>query len=218
MAFFILAEPIQITLFQRGEFTMQDAHLSAYALMSMAVGIPAFVVGKAFVTVLFAHQDTKAAVKIAATTAITSTGLGFLFVQLSKMFFPAHLDVLGVISCAFSTSIAGWVNVALLHHKLRERGQVWIDDACKKNTRSLIIAAAAMAVVLLALMQFVGQVFMADNHLYRLAAMALVSGLGASVYIILSFRLGALKLADVKSFLSRAPKDKDTTVPVVGDV
>jgi len=220
IAFLILAEPIQITLFQRGEFTMADAHASAYALMSMAVGIPAFVVGKAFVTVLFAHQDTKAAIKISAATAITSTGLGFTFVQLAKWLAPENLEILGVIACALSTSLAGWVNVYLLRRALRKRGHFWLDEACKKNITHMVLAATAMTVVLLIAKQIVGDVFFAPNNLHRLLALVFICGLGSSTYMILCFRLGTLKISDVKTFLKRAPKQvetRDTTVPVVGD-
>jgi putative peptidoglycan lipid II flippase len=207
VAFLILAEPIQITLFQRGAFDMHDAYLSSIALMSMAVGIPAFVVGKAFVTVLFAHQDTKAAVKIAAMTALTSTGLGFIFVELSKWLFPEHIDVLGVISCAFSTSLAGWVNLYMLRRALKKRSMLWLEDAAMKNIKSMVIAALAMAVVLLGAVFALGNVYQSHSEILRLGAMAVTCGAGGLTYVGLCFKLGALKLSDVKSFLKRAPKD-----------
>lgn len=201
LAFLILADPIQITLFQRGEFTMADAHLSAMALMAMALGIPAFVVGKSFITVLFAHQDTKTALKISLITTAFSTSLAFLLI------WPLRPLGVGHVGIALATSSAGWLNVYLLGRTLRQKEKFWIDDNCKRNVGRMLMSVGAMAIVLLLFQQITTQIFAGDRQFLRLITLGGICAIGGGIYIGLCFKLGALRWQDVKTFLKPVPKD-----------
>ena len=180
---------------------MANAHASAQALMAMALGIPAFVVGKSFITVLFAHQDTKAALKISLITTAFSTALAFLLIWPLKPLGVGHVGI------ALATSSAGWLNVYLLGRALRKRENFWIDDNCKRNVARMLMAAGAMAIVLVVFQQITTNVFMGDRQLLRLATLGGICALGGGIYIALCFRLGALRWQDVKTFLKPVPKD-----------
>lgn len=203
LAFLILAEPIQITLFQRGQFTYEDARASARALMAMAIGIPAFVVAKSFVTVLFAHQDTKTALKVSLIVTFTNIALAFLLIWPMREFNAGHVAI------ALATSAAGWLNVILLGRALKKHAHFGLDDNCKKNIQQMLVATGAMALVLLVLQNITQDVFTGFSEFLRLATLGAICGIGGAVYIGLCFRLGALKWSDVKSFLKPAPKDPD---------
>lgn len=201
LAFLILAEPIQITLFQRGEFTYEDARQSARALMAMALGIPAFVVAKSFVTVLFAHQDTKTALKVSLVVTVTNILLAFLLIWPLMPFGAGHVAI------ALATSGAGWLNVILLGRVLKKRENFFIDDACKKNVFQMLIAAAAMAILLLVLANITQNIFSGFSEFLRLITLGAICGIGGATYIGLCFKLGALKWSDVKGFLKPVPKE-----------
>jgi hypothetical protein len=68
-----------------------------------------------------------------------------------------------------------------------------------------------MAVVLLGAIFALGHVYESHSEILRLGAMAVTCGAGGLTYVGLCFKLGALKLSDVKSFLKRAPKDSTIT-------
>lgn len=203
LAFLILAEPIQITLFQRGEFTYEDARASARALMAMALGIPAFVVAKSFVTVLFAHQDTKTALKVSLLVTFTNIALAFLLI------WPLMPLNAGHVAIALATSAAGWLNVILLARVLKKRGDFALDENCKKNVTQMLIAAGVMALALLVMLNLTQDVFSGFSELLRLATLGSICAVGGAIYIGLCFKLGALKWSDVKSFLKPVPKDPE---------
>jgi putative peptidoglycan lipid II flippase len=115
----------------------------------------------------------------------------------------------GHVAIALATSIAGWLNVILLWRVLRHRENFSLDHDCIHHVSRMFLAAGAMAIVLLLCMNIMGNVFTGDNELLRLLALGAICGLGGTIYIILCFRMGALKWSDVKSFLKPVKKDPD---------
>ena len=61
----VAAQPIIQTLFEHGAFTHEDAVRTAQALAAYSLGIPAFLLVKAFAAGFFARHDTKTPVQIA---------------------------------------------------------------------------------------------------------------------------------------------------------
>ncbi|MEM8812294.1 MAG: murein biosynthesis integral membrane protein MurJ, partial [Pseudomonadota bacterium] len=97
--------PLEVVhvLFERGAFTREDSIATAPALAAFAVGLPAFVLIKVFSPAFFAREDTKTPMWFAIVGVVVN-------VAGSLALFPVYQHV----GIAIASSLAGWVNAALL--------------------------------------------------------------------------------------------------------
>lgn len=117
--------------------TAQDTQATAMALSAFALGIPAYVLNKVFVTGFFARQDTKTPVKIAVGCIV----LNFLL-NISLM------GTLGHVALALSTSLSAWVNTVALYMCLKRRNWFALPAGARISYAKIGLISAVMAVVL----------------------------------------------------------------------
>jgi putative peptidoglycan lipid II flippase len=185
VALMVLAEPIILTLFQRGALGVAQAHAVALALAAYAAGLPAFVLIKAFAPGFFARGDTATPVKIGVAVVVVNLGLNLL---LTRYF--SHVGI------ALATSISAWVNAGLLGLLLARRRQ-WLPDRRLRRTLWRLLAACALMAALLwglSLLLFPAVGF------WRLAALGLLVAVGMASYFGAAQAMGAL---DLRSLLRR---------------
>jgi len=110
-----LATPILITLFQYQAFSLNDVEMSALSLSAYAAGLPAFIAVKVLAPGFYARQDTKTPVKIAIISMVSNMLLNFIFVGalVAMQFKGPHTGL------ALASSVAAYVNAALLYRSLR---------------------------------------------------------------------------------------------------
>ncbi|MDD9850919.1 MAG: murein biosynthesis integral membrane protein MurJ [Gammaproteobacteria bacterium] len=132
---FVLSAPLLSTLFQYGEFGAGDVQKAAQSLRVFAVGLIGFAAIKVLGPAFYARKNTRTPVKIACVSVAVNIVLGIV---LSR-----HFQHVGL---AAATSIAAWVNAALLLAVLW-RGGVWRPAA--RWPRFLLQVAAATAVMAL---------------------------------------------------------------------
>lgn len=125
----VAAQPIIETLFVRGAFTADDAHLTAAALAGYAVGIPAAVTAKAQAAAYFARNDMRTPLRAAAASAAANL-----------VFSLALAPAAGAAGLALATSLAAFVNAGMLWRGL---GGLAGDPAF---TRGLLRPTLAVAV------------------------------------------------------------------------
>ncbi|MDX8392468.1 MAG: murein biosynthesis integral membrane protein MurJ [Mariprofundaceae bacterium] len=134
----LLAEPIITTLFEHGRFTHADSIATAHALQAYALGLVAFCWARVLSTACFAEKDAKTPMRF----AIISVAANILFAV-------ALMIPLGFIGLALATSLAAFVNVALLmRHLSGKNGGIF--DA--QNIRRMLRAALACLPMLLFLL------------------------------------------------------------------
>jgi putative peptidoglycan lipid II flippase len=138
------AGPIIAALFQRGAFGEAAAAASAAALVAYAFGLPAFVLVKVFAPAFFARGDTKTPVKVGVLAVVLNLALNLML-----------MGPLGHVGIAVSTSVAAWVNAALLAWLLARRRQFRADRRTRRVVprilaASVIMGAAVALAVLLA--------------------------------------------------------------------
>jgi putative peptidoglycan lipid II flippase len=114
---FMLAEPIILTVFQHGEFSLHDAHASSRSLQAYLIGLLGFMLIKVFATGFFSQKDTKTPVKI----AIIAMSINMIFNLI--LFFP-----LKHVGLALATSISALSNAFLLFYILKKR-KMFIPDS-----------------------------------------------------------------------------------------
>jgi len=196
-AFMIISYPIVSVLFERGEFHQSQAIATAYALAAYATGLPAFVLIKLLVAPFFATHDTKTPVKISMVGLVANIVLNIILVLLLMHFkFYPHIGI------ALSTSLAAWLNVAMLITALRRRGLFKADDILKIRLRGMVISCAVMSLAVFLLDGFT-RGFAATNQFHATLALGFVIAAGGGIFIIAAFLSKAFDLQEILNFLKR---------------
>jgi putative peptidoglycan lipid II flippase len=137
-ALMILADPILQVLFARGAFSHRDALLSSQSLAAYSAGLPAFVLVKILSPGFFARGDTSTPVRVGIFVLALNFGLNL-----------ALMRPLAHVGPPTATSIAAWLNVALLSLMLVRRDYMRPDRLLASRLGRMAGATAVMSVALL---------------------------------------------------------------------
>ena len=185
IALIVIPYPIISTLFQHGAFTAEDANQTALSLAGFAIGIPGYVLVRVLQPGYFARENTKTPMLIAGVTVIVNIVFSIIL-----------FDSLGHIGIAIATSIAAWVNVALLLFGLRN---FWKPDArLKSRMPKIFIASIVMGSLLWILHQTIKEMFNHDFWL-RLGGVSMLVIFGITIYFFIAFKLKASSLKELKA-------------------
>jgi putative peptidoglycan lipid II flippase len=192
-------------LFVRGMFHAVDADATARALFHYGWGVPAFVLLRIVNQAFYARQDTRTPMRFALVQVGVNVVLGVgLF----------HL--VGFEGIAAATSIACWLNVVLMMVTLWQRDVYRPSPATLARLTKMLIASVVMGAALALASHFRSAY---EPRLWRKEiAVAVVTGLGAALYVALLFGLRAVTPADIRQALKRSPKaprreDDDADLP-----
>ncbi len=183
-------------LFARGEFTSEDARAGALALFHYGWGVPAFVLAKIYAPAFFAREDTRAPMRFAVISMSINIALGAtLFLGLR------HFGYLGFPGLAMATSVAAWVNVALMVSSLARRGAYAPSaKATWRLTRICLVSLALGAVLWFAAIN--SDALVAELGSKEIAVAALILGGGVG-YFVLLFLTGSVTFSEVRGALRR---------------
>jgi putative peptidoglycan lipid II flippase len=186
VALWILAEPIIRLLFERGRFGPEETLRAGAALAAFAIGLPAFVAVKSLAPGFFAREDTRTPlyVAIAAIAANIMLNIAFLY--------GTQLQHVGI---ALASSIAGWLNAALLAAILLTRRHWLPDRRLLDRALRILLATAGMGLLLW---------FATRRDASNLTVIALCLG-GGAAYAVLGVLLGILRLDELKAAFRRPP-------------
>lgn len=199
VALLIAAEPIIRVLFERGAFLPTDTPKTAYALMAFAAGLPAFVLIKVFQPAFFAREDTKTPMYYAGVNMIVnvvgSVSLFFLFKYLSLM---PHVGI------ALATTLAAWINAAMLVITLRRHGDFRSDPRLARNVPLILLASVAMGGAVYGVLIWLAPYLVSEARLLvKVGALSAVVGTGVAIFAVLIIASGVLSLAQLKRFTHR---------------
>ncbi len=193
VALVVSATPLIRGVFQHGAFTATDTVGTAGALAAFSLGVPAYVLIKVLTPGFYARQDTKTPVRLAVVSMLVNL-IGNL---LSVLYLNA-----GFVGIALSTAVAAWVNVILLYSMLHRRGHLQADVRFKGKSLRILAAGAIMGIALWFLNP-IADAHMASEVAERIVALTLLCGIGAAVYGVAAFALGAINLGDLRQQFSR---------------
>lgn len=188
-ALMLIPHELISALFERGAFTSSDTSAAAVALVAYASGLPAYVVIKVLTPGFFARQNTKTPVKIAVFSLILNTSLNLILI-----------GPLAHVGLALATSIAAWVNAALLYYYLRRDGHFILDDRLKSRLWRIIASTLLMGGMLILLIPLLKEGFSVGGW-NRIQSLIILVIAGKVSYILASLLLGSIKKADFKAFL-----------------
>jgi putative peptidoglycan lipid II flippase len=192
-ALLVMSEPIVRVLYERGAFTAEDTLLVARILAIFGLGLPAFVLIKAFTPGYFAREDTRTPMIFAAISVAVN-------VSTALWLFPS----MGAPGIATASAIAGWVNAALLFGVLIRRGHWGSDAGLNKRTPRLILASAVMAGAIWAAVAYLGPQLASASPVYTQAATLAVIVVGAMlVYFAAAFGLGGADIGMIRRSVRR---------------
>ena len=175
IALFMLSTPIIQTLFQRGQFTLQDTQMTAMALQCMSAGVLSFMLIKVFAPGFYAQQDTKTPVRVGLITVATNAVLNVVFIGLFKLmgWQEEHMAL------ALASSGSALVNAGLLYFFLHKRDIFRFGAHWKKLTLQFTIANIAMiAALAYALTWYNGDV----SEWMRVVQVVILCAVGALAY------------------------------------
>ncbi|KGF67054.1 multidrug transporter MurJ [Hoeflea sp. BAL378] len=194
-ALIVISEPIVRVLYERGAFTAADTLLVSSVLSIFALGLPAFVLIKAFTPGYFAREDTRTPMIFAAISVAVN-------ITTALLLFPS----LGAPGIAVASAAAGWINALLLFTVLVRRGHWGRDTALMKRIPLLVLSAGLMGAALHFgtrwLEPWLGP---AGSLVEQIAALAALTAAGAAIYFVLAFGMGAASLGQVRRSLRRKP-------------
>lgn len=137
VAIFILADPLLLTLFKRGNFHLYDVIMTKKSLIAFTIGIPAFMAVKVLATVFYSTQNIRTPVRIAIISMITN-----IFLNLILIHYLAHAGL------ALATSLAAFLNAGLLWFKLRQLGIFELQPGWRWFLFRLSVSTGIMAAIL----------------------------------------------------------------------
>jgi putative peptidoglycan lipid II flippase len=192
-ALLVAAGPIVRVLFEHGAFSAVDAKATAAMLAALALGLPAFVLIKVFHPGFFAREDTKTPMLYAGIGMAANIGLGLmLFV------------ILGAVGLALATSVAGWLQVALLAGTLKAREDFALDTTFRRRFPGICGASLLMGSVVGALAYLLKDHFAPGSGLVlQVGALLLLIGSGLIAYALSAQALGAVALKPLLQSLRR---------------
>jgi putative peptidoglycan lipid II flippase len=123
-ALVLLAFPLLMVIFQRGEFSVVDAQMASYSLIAYGSGLLGFMLVKILAPAFYARQDTRTPVKYGIITMATNMLFNLIFA------IP-----FGYVGLAIATAMSGTLNAILLYQRLHRQGIYKL----RRDTLSFII-------------------------------------------------------------------------------
>jgi putative peptidoglycan lipid II flippase len=170
-AFFVIPDLIMRALFMRGAFTAADADAAGRTLMAYAFGLLPFVLIRSTVATFFARGDTATPVKAALIAAAVNIAFKVLL-----------MGPLAQVGLALATSIGAWINLGLVVWFAMRAGHVSDDTRLRQSMFRFAIAGLALAAALWVCHAPVVRWVNGWHGLGDLAALAILSAIGATAY------------------------------------
>lgn len=194
IALAIAADPIISVLFQRAAFSADDTANTAWALRAFALGLPAFVLIKVFQPAFFAREDTKTPMRFAFVNMVVNVVLSIvLFYGFKNAGWMPHVGI------ALATSVAGWLNAALLWSALTRTKDFEWDVRLGRNLPIVMVAALIMGAALwFALPYLMPHLAFGAPFWGRVGALAALVAGGAGVFFAIVLATGVLRLSMIR--------------------
>lgn len=144
IALFMLSTPIIQALFQRGEFTLEDTHMTALALQCMSAGVISFMLIKVFAPGFYAQQDTKTPVRVGLMAVAANAILNVVFIGFFKLI-DWHAEHMAL---ALASSGSALVNAGMLYFYLHKRNIYRFGAHWKKLGFQFLVANMTMIAAL----------------------------------------------------------------------
>jgi putative peptidoglycan lipid II flippase len=187
----VAALPIVTTVYQRREFTADDAQAVSIALMIMSAGLPAYVANKALTAAFLAREDTTTPFRQAAISVAVNIAISF---SLTLPF--------GYIGVAIGAMVSAWVNAILLGTILYRRGFLVLDARAKRTLPRLLLACLALGAATWGAVYVIWPGQQAGTELQAISLMGIIA-VGAVAFAALALLFRVVSLAELRNLRRR---------------
>jgi putative peptidoglycan lipid II flippase len=167
----VLSQFIVQILFEHGSFTANDTLATAQALMWLALGLPAHVLGKLLSATFFARDDTR--------TPLMATLAGIAAAIACGLFVGRPFGASGV---AASISVGAWSSAIILAWQGAQTFGFSIDNTARRRLPRIALCAAIMGAMLYSSQYFVAPVMETATFFARLTILGGLVAAGISFY------------------------------------
>ena len=181
----VLAQPIIMVLFMRGEFNEHDVSQVSYALFAYLSGLMSFMMIKVLAPGYYSRHDTKTPVKIGIKAMIAN----MVFNLMLAPFF-------GYVGLALATSMSATLNAFLLYRGLKAENVYRLSAKTLWFIARLIVSALLMSVVVYYLSPSFER-WLTLSFIEQIKQLIICILLGGLSYFIAVFILG-IRLSDFK--------------------
>ena len=178
LALIVLAQPLMMTIFYRGEISIYDIQKMTSSLQAYSAGLLAFMLIKVLAPGYFARQDTKTPVKI----GIKAMFLNMLF-NVPLVLTLAHTGL------ALATTLSAYFNALLLFLGLRKLGFYKAQAGWWPWVLRIVIACLAMVAVIFCLNPAI-ESWTGFSEWQRIGWTSILVGAGVLVYLLCLLVLG----------------------------
>lgn len=181
----VLAQPIVMVLFMRGEFSEQTVVNVSYALFAYLSGLISFMFIKILAPAYYARQDTKTPVKIGIKAMVANMAFNLMLAP----FF-------GYVGLAIATTMSASLNAFLLYQGLKSQSVFTLTNKALWFMARVVLSAIAMAAVVYMLSPPF-QDWLNMTKLEQLIQLGICISLGVLSYFIVIVLLG-IRMKDIK--------------------
>jgi putative peptidoglycan lipid II flippase len=181
----VLAQPIIMVLFMRGEFSQETVIQVSYALFAYLSGLLSFMFIKVLAPGYYARQDTKTPVKIGIIAMVSNMAFNLMLAP----FF-------GFVGLAIATTMSATLNAWLLYRGLKNAGVYHLSKSTKIFIGKLVLSALVMAWVVYQLSNDF-DVWLAMSFTEQVQQLIVCIGGGCLSYFVMIALLG-VRLGDFK--------------------
>lgn len=174
----VLAKPMLMVLFMRGEFTSHDVQQASYSLLAYASGLLNFMLIKVLAPGYYSRQDTKTPVRY-----------GIIAMASNMVFNAIFAYFYGYVGLAIATALSALLNMLLLYRGLHLAGVYRLSGQTVAFVVKLMVAASAMVAAIMALLQEMA-VWLSWSLTDRAMMLAMLIGVGGLVYLLCALLLG----------------------------
>ena len=191
----LMAIPVAIlhTVFEHGAFKNADTLAVAPAVLVFAMGLPAYAMTKVFQPGFYAREDTKTPMRIAIVSVVANIAGSIV---LSRYF--SHVGI------AAGSTLAAWLNAAMLGITLALRGFYRPDERLKRKLPRILFSGLTMGGLLLFGFWILRANFMdAATFMTSLWSLAVLVLGGIASYFALAHFTGAMTFGELKAATKR---------------
>ena len=176
-ALMVLAMPLLLVIFQRGEFSIDDTYMASYSLMAYGAGLFSFMLVKIFAPAFYSRQDTKTPVKFGIITMVANMVFNLILA------WP-----FSYVGLAMATALSGTLNAVLLYRRLAQLGVYKIQKATWLFLIKVLVSTAVMTT---AIVWLSSQLVWEESTFYvRVLNLCTVVGVGLVSYLVCLLLVG----------------------------
>ena len=191
VALMLIPYELSSVLFERGAYSAGDVRMTAAALAVYGLGLPAFVLQKAYQPLFFAREDTKTPFYFALVSLVVNAVVALALVQ-----------PFGYIAAAIGTTTSAWAMLALLIWRAHFLGHcAYLEKTTLTRIFRIVICSVIMGVLILILADML-QIALHSDGIRYLALAGLISA-GIICYFASCAVLQAIRLRDLRTYLRR---------------